>query len=127
MFASSDSALIDQPGGVFIRRRDQMGPDVLEMLRSTARVVLECDGRPLGMIAESWRDAEEQAEDEEPAPPPTPVRARASGQRMEHLPAEYRRIRASGSRMAVTTGSHRARSEERRVGKEGRARRSRCR
>ena len=107
MFASSDSALIDQPGGVFIRRRDQMAPEVLEMLRSTARVVLECDGRPLAMIAESWRDAEEQAEEEEAAPP-TPVRARASGQRMEHMPAEYRRVRASGSRMAVTTGSHRA-------------------
>ncbi|MGH7637017.1 MAG: glucoamylase family protein, partial [Gemmatimonadaceae bacterium] len=110
MFASSDSAIIDQPGGVFIRRRDQVSPEVLEMLRATARVVLECDGRPLSMIAQSWRDADEK--EEEDVTPPTPVRARSSGRRMEHLPTEYRRVRASGSaRVAVTTGSHRAVSQ----------------
>jgi cyclic beta-1,2-glucan synthetase len=45
MFGSSDSAIGEQPGGVFIRRRDQLAPGILEMIRATARVVMSCDGR----------------------------------------------------------------------------------
>jgi cellobiose phosphorylase len=36
--------LVDKPGGVFLRRADQMHPDVLNLLESTARAVLEGDG-----------------------------------------------------------------------------------
>ena len=36
--------LIDKPGGVFLRRADQMHPDVLNLLVSAARAVLEGDG-----------------------------------------------------------------------------------
>jgi len=104
MFASSDSALVEQPGGVFIRRRDQLGQDVLEMIRATARVVIDCDGRPLGLIADSWRDMEVPVEE-----PASLVRrrVRASGQRLEQPPAEVRRVRASSASMRTTSGSHR--------------------
>jgi cyclic beta-1,2-glucan synthetase len=36
--------LLDKPGGVFLRRSDQMHPDVLNLLISAARAVLEGDG-----------------------------------------------------------------------------------
>ncbi len=52
MFASLDSGVIDRPGGVFARRRDLLSPDVLRMLRATARVLLACDGRSPGRILE---------------------------------------------------------------------------
>ncbi|HEY5541053.1 MAG TPA: glucoamylase family protein [Coriobacteriia bacterium] len=36
--------LLDKPGGVFLRRSDQMHPDVLNLLLSVARATLEGDG-----------------------------------------------------------------------------------
>ena len=56
-YSSSDADLIDRPGGVFIRRSDQLAPDQLLMLRTTARVNLQCDGRSIGRILESAREA----------------------------------------------------------------------
>ena len=53
MFTSSDSGIIDRPGGVFARRRDLLAPDVVRMLRATARVHLFCDGRSPGRIIEA--------------------------------------------------------------------------
>jgi cyclic beta-1,2-glucan synthetase len=46
MFTSSDTGM-DRPGGVFIRRRDQLGSDALRMLQATASLSLRCDGRAL--------------------------------------------------------------------------------
>jgi cyclic beta-1,2-glucan synthetase len=48
VLASSEAGVIDQPGGVLLRRADQLAPDVLLMLRATARVHVPCDGRSLG-------------------------------------------------------------------------------
>jgi cyclic beta-1,2-glucan synthetase len=48
VFASSETGVIDQPGGVLLRRADQLPSDVLLMLRATARVHVPCDGRSLG-------------------------------------------------------------------------------
>ena len=53
MFAASGSMLVDQPGGVFIRRRDSFNPDDYLMLSATARVHIPCDGRPLSRIVPS--------------------------------------------------------------------------
>ena len=53
MFASSDSANIDRPGGVFVRRHDQLTPEQLLMLRATARLHIACDGRSLGRLADA--------------------------------------------------------------------------
>ena len=103
MFASSDSAVGEQPGGVFIRRRDQLGPAETGMLRATARVVVECDGRSLAEVAETWREALEPGEEQAP-----PVRSRASGRRPEFEPVEVRRVRATPSRPGSTSGPHQA-------------------
>jgi cyclic beta-1,2-glucan synthetase len=48
VLASSEAVVVDQPGGVLMRRADQLAPDVLLMLRATARVHVPCDGRSLG-------------------------------------------------------------------------------
>ncbi|HET6681773.1 MAG TPA: glucoamylase family protein [Gemmatimonadaceae bacterium] len=50
MYAASDSTVVDQPGGVFIRRRDSFEPDEYLMLSATARVRIPCDGRSLSRI-----------------------------------------------------------------------------
>ena len=49
MFAASDTET-DRPGGVFVRRSDQLGADALLMLRATARLTLSCDGRSLAHV-----------------------------------------------------------------------------
>ncbi|HEY8174791.1 MAG TPA: glucoamylase family protein, partial [Gemmatimonadaceae bacterium] len=98
MFGSSDSAVVEQPGGVFIRRRDQISESDLTMLRATARVILDCDGRTLGRIAEGWREIEE-LEEERSRPP---VRSRASGRRLE-VPEEVHRVRSSVARRSRAT------------------------
>jgi cyclic beta-1,2-glucan synthetase len=117
MFASSDSAVVEQPGGVFIRRRDQLGGADLMMLRATARVIVECDGRSLAQIAEAWR-TDEEIEEERPAPP---VRSRASGRRLE-APEEVHHVRAAVGRRSSTMpritmsiDAHDARQQERRA------------
>jgi cyclic beta-1,2-glucan synthetase len=50
--ASPEAAVVDQPGGVFVRRVDLLDPAVLLMLRATARVHVPCDGRSLGRTLE---------------------------------------------------------------------------
>ena len=66
---SSEAGLLDQPGGVFIRRADGLAPDVLLMLHATARVHIACDGRSLGRILEA---ATQRAASESSAPPSEP-------------------------------------------------------
>ncbi|HEX6064658.1 MAG TPA: hypothetical protein VFZ04_10590, partial [Longimicrobiales bacterium] len=50
---STDFDAIDRPGGVFVRRRDIMGDDVVALLRGAARVHISCDGRSLGDLLEA--------------------------------------------------------------------------
>jgi hypothetical protein len=50
MFEATESEIVDRPGGVFVRRADQLEPEQLAMLRTTARLLVECDGRELGQI-----------------------------------------------------------------------------
>jgi cyclic beta-1,2-glucan glucanotransferase len=50
VYAIADTTSIDKSGGVFVRRKDQLKPDELLMLRATARVHIPCDGRALGKI-----------------------------------------------------------------------------
>jgi cyclic beta-1,2-glucan glucanotransferase len=50
IYASSEATMIDQPGGIFLRRRDLLDENDLLMLRATARVHVLCDGRPLTRI-----------------------------------------------------------------------------
>ncbi|TLM75182.1 MAG: hypothetical protein FDZ70_06985, partial [Actinobacteria bacterium] len=41
--------LVDKPGGIFLRRADQMHPDVLNLLQSVARATLQGDGGPIAL------------------------------------------------------------------------------
>jgi len=79
--ASGDAGMQDQPGGVFVRKRDLLPPDELRMLRATARLHVECDGRSLGRIlAARLAPGDTPAEGE-----PDPVIVRAPERRV--LPA----------------------------------------
>ncbi|HEX6644996.1 MAG TPA: glucoamylase family protein, partial [Gemmatimonadales bacterium] len=84
LHAAGESAVFDQPGGVFIRQADQMGREELAMLRATARLHITCDGRALGRItdAAATNGAAEEADEEttEPAPsePRSPERRKRS-------------------------------------------------
>jgi cyclic beta-1,2-glucan synthetase len=50
VFASSEAGVFDRPGGVFVRRADALGAELLLMIRATARVHIHCDGRAVGRI-----------------------------------------------------------------------------
>jgi cyclic beta-1,2-glucan synthetase len=65
MYEASDTGVLDKPGGVFIRRADLLSEAERLMLRSTARVLIRCDGRPLGRILESLASTELAKADED--------------------------------------------------------------
>lgn len=52
VMASSESALLDRPGGVFIRRSDLLKPDDVRLLNALARIQVDCDGLGLGNFLE---------------------------------------------------------------------------
>ena len=121
-FATGDAGLTDRPGGVFVRRRDQLQPGDLLMLRATARVLVPCDGRPLGSILSRAARTDDQAvaDDlslDEPgageAPPRLP--ARGSGRPPSLTPRRGMPVaRATpgggvpASESATATGAHEA-------------------
>ena len=77
VYAIADTVSIDKAGGVFIRRKDQLKPDELLMLRATARVHVPCDGRALGKILATAMPDELPGDDFEdlPAAPRAPARS----------------------------------------------------
>ncbi|MEO8192342.1 MAG: glucoamylase family protein [Gemmatimonadales bacterium] len=52
VMASSESGLLDRPGGVFIRRADLLTPEDIRLLHSVARIQVDCDGLGLGNFLE---------------------------------------------------------------------------
>jgi len=52
VFASSEASVHEQPGGVWVRRKELLRLEELAMLRATARVHVVCDGRKLGQIVD---------------------------------------------------------------------------
>lgn len=52
VMASSESGLLDRPGGVFIRRADVLKPEEIRLLHSLARIQVDCDGLGLGNFLE---------------------------------------------------------------------------
>jgi cyclic beta-1,2-glucan synthetase len=83
LFSTSEAGIMDQPGGVFLRRSDAVDAADLLMLRATARVHIACDGGSLARAVSVARPrtAAEEA-DVMPALPQRPAR---------HLPASARR------------------------------------
>jgi len=66
VLASTEGPVLHQPGGVFVLRVDLLAPDVLLMLRATARVHVTCDGRSLGRAVERLAADDPDASDEQP-------------------------------------------------------------
>ncbi|MDB4898656.1 MAG: hypothetical protein JWN53_464, partial [Gemmatimonadetes bacterium] len=50
VLGSAGAGEVERPGGVFVRRIDILDERSLLMLRATARVYIECDGRPISKI-----------------------------------------------------------------------------
>ena len=70
MTAADDAALVDQPGGVFVRRRDVFQPEDYLMLSATARIHIPCDGRSLARIMASADASLADASDDMPSDEP---------------------------------------------------------
>ncbi|HKH90935.1 MAG TPA: glucoamylase family protein, partial [Gemmatimonadaceae bacterium] len=68
---SGEAGVRDQPGGIFVRRADLLAPDVLLMLRATARVHVACDGRALGRTLEPATRSDDALDDAD-VPPSMP-------------------------------------------------------
>ncbi len=75
MTSADDAARLDQPGGVFVRRRDALQPDDYLMLTATARAQIACDGRTLARVLQQ---AERRARPERDVEPPDEPGALAS-------------------------------------------------
>ena len=59
----------ERPGGVFVRRADLLGAEDLRVLRTAARLLIPCDGRPLGRIVRALAPASEIVGDLTAIPP----------------------------------------------------------
>ena len=70
---STEVGLLDQPGGVFIRRQDLLSPEDLTLLRATARVHVACDGVGLGALRDLPEAPEEYPPELEPKRPLAPA------------------------------------------------------
>ncbi|HKP14410.1 MAG TPA: glucoamylase family protein, partial [Gemmatimonadaceae bacterium] len=64
---SGEAGVRDQPGGIFVRRADVVPPDVLLMLRATARVHVACEGQSLSRTLEPVMESEDELESGSPA------------------------------------------------------------
>ena len=67
VMGSSEAQLADKSGGVLIRRADTLAPEVLGLLRATARVHMVCDGLGLGRVLDV-PEVEERPPDEPERP-----------------------------------------------------------
>lgn len=90
LFASQDTGL-DRPGGVFIRSIDAIDEDTLLMLRATARLTLQCDGRSISYLAELLTENEEAASDEDASRDAEPRRLERQHHNVAH---GFRPVRA---------------------------------
>jgi cyclic beta-1,2-glucan synthetase len=94
MFAANDAG-VDRPGGVFIRRADQLGADALLMLRATARLAVPCDGRSLGQLLGRTAAGERRAR---PEPEDLASQPRQLEQRIRRAPSTGGRVGRPPSR-----------------------------
>ncbi|MBC8133518.1 MAG: cyclic beta 1-2 glucan synthetase, partial [Deltaproteobacteria bacterium] len=78
--ASPEAALVDKPGGIFVRRGEAISDEDRTLLQTVARVVLFDDG---GSLAEQ---AERRGRSEVSIPPMRPTRKRAEPRRVAEMP-----------------------------------------
>ena len=53
VMGSSEAHAVDKPGGIHIRRADLLSPEVVALVRATARVHVVCDGLGLGRVLDT--------------------------------------------------------------------------
>jgi cyclic beta-1,2-glucan synthetase len=87
---SAEAGVLDQPGGVFVRRAATMTPETLLMLRVTARVHVPCDGRSIGNIVDMPVG---EGEEDTPAAPPLRWSERSTPQVVRAIQRMTARIR----------------------------------
>ncbi len=93
--ASTDAGLSDQPGGVFLRRRDVIGDAAAQLLAATARVQIHCDGRSLSDILEAVSPGAETAALRSDGRAPTRTAER------QEVRSSYARRRARAGRTVI--------------------------
>ncbi|CAN5907458.1 hypothetical protein BH23GEM7_BH23GEM7_02370 [soil metagenome] len=102
LFTSAAARGSEGPGGVFVRRGDQLADDVLLMLRATARVHLWCDGRSLGRsIQTPFAPREPEPLDEALLPSATRARGLLIPRAARHLRRALPRAAARAPRERV--------------------------
>jgi len=69
VMASTESGLLDRPGGVFVRRTDLISAEDLALLRAMARMQVVCDGVGLGSLLEFPDEEGYVGHPEAPVPP----------------------------------------------------------
>jgi cyclic beta-1,2-glucan synthetase len=113
VFATTDPAFVDAPGGVFVRRQDMLTAEQLLMLRATARVHVTCLGQALGRVLATALPDESLDDELEEISPQLRSPAR-SDSRMARV---VRRIGATLpsllSPLSSTSGVHPSRSQPR--------------
>ncbi|HEY5086520.1 MAG TPA: glucoamylase family protein, partial [Gemmatimonadaceae bacterium] len=87
VMASSEAALIDRPGGVFLRRTDVLKPEDITLIRAMARVHVACDGLGLGLLLE-FPDDEKEYAGRPDAPVPPRYARRIAGPRPSATPTD---------------------------------------
>ena len=87
VMASSEAALLDRPGGVFIRRTDILKPEDVALVRAMARVHVKCDGLGLGSLLE-FPDDEQEYAGRPDAPVPPRYARRIAGPRTGPAPGD---------------------------------------
>ena len=104
IFAFGDTALVDRPGGIFVRRRDLIAADDRLMLRATARLIVPCDGRSLDRVARlATAPAPVVAAAEEAAEVPLPaLDAKAEGKMIATV---VKRVARTASHVLAPLGS----------------------
>jgi cyclic beta-1,2-glucan synthetase len=88
VMASSEAALIDRSGGVFIRRTDVLKAEDIALIRAMARVHVACDGLGLGSLLEFPDDEQDYAG--RPDAPVPPRYARRTGTKPPAVAVEPR-------------------------------------
>jgi cellobiose phosphorylase len=85
--SSGEGGVLERPGGVFLRRADQLSPDDIALLRAVARIHVACDGVGLGEVVaanllshatRSLAEPAKHAEAERDSPPAARVDAGAT-------------------------------------------------
>ncbi|MEX0912242.1 MAG: glucoamylase family protein, partial [Gemmatimonadota bacterium] len=97
---SGNAGMEDRPGGIFVRKADLLAPDDLLMLRATARMHIQCDGRSLSRIIQGPL-APDEAEVDDRAPLALPrAPERRSAPESGHLADSARTVAADAGSTA---------------------------